>query len=423
MEHSVEMISRLSHANQDRASRFRKARRIEKVLLDQGVELSTSSCLDIGTGSGTIASYFSKRVRALTSVDVVDERRDHGFDFLQLRDERLPFPDGCFDIVLSNHVIEHVGNKRAHLAEIARVLKPSGRCYLATPNRWSLVEPHFQLPFLAWLPTSNLRDGYVRLMRKGTSYDVQLCSHNGLRQLISEAGLNAHDISLEVASQITKDQIGLSLNGIRRIWPRLRSASPTLVLMLSGKKPEDSKAPFVSPTARFSRQNYFLRFWRLGNALHRFGVPLLPTAVRIMCQVIFHADVPSHVAIAKDVVFMHNGLGTVIHTQVKFRGPAVVYHNVTIGMSHRVEDGAPTIGKNVLIGANAVILGPVDIGDNCIVAAGAVVTKSVPTEHMAFGNPAQLRPVNRAILKSLFEEDSEHVDLGSVAEHGLNRAA
>jgi SAM-dependent methyltransferase len=71
-----------------------------------------------------------------------------------MADERLPFPDGTFDVVISNHVVEHVADPDRHLSEIRRVLKASGVCYLATPNRWWLFEVHSRLAFLHWLPAS-----------------------------------------------------------------------------------------------------------------------------------------------------------------------------------------------------------------------------------------------------------------------------
>lgn len=56
--------------------------------------------------------------------------------------EQLPYPDRCFDVILSNEVIEHVQDDRQALAEMARVLKPGGRLVLFCPNRWYPVETH-----------------------------------------------------------------------------------------------------------------------------------------------------------------------------------------------------------------------------------------------------------------------------------------
>src|SRR3546814_13212696 len=81
---------------------------------------------------------------------------------------------------LSNHVIEHVGNadaQRHHLVEIRRVLAPDGVVYFAAPNRWRLVEPHFRLPFLSWLPHP-ASDRYLRLMCRGIHYDFHPPSYS-----------------------------------------------------------------------------------------------------------------------------------------------------------------------------------------------------------------------------------------------------
>ena len=66
----------------------------------------------------------------------------------------LPFPDGAFDVVFSNSVIEHLGDRgsqEAFAREAARV----GRGYwIQTPNRWFPVEQHLMTPFIHWLPKS-----------------------------------------------------------------------------------------------------------------------------------------------------------------------------------------------------------------------------------------------------------------------------
>lgn len=52
-----------------------------------------------------------------------------------------------------------------------------------------------------------------------------------------------------------------------------------------------------------------------------------------------------------------------------------------------------SIGRGCFIGARAIILKGVTIGDGAIIGAGAVVTSDVPAEHLAFGNPAQVKPL------------------------------
>lgn len=52
--------------------------------------------------------------------------------------------------------------------------------------------------------------------------------------------------------------------------------------------------------------------------------------------------------------------------------------------------GGITIGKNVWIGENAVILQDITIGDGCIIGAGSIVTKDIPAYSVAVGNPARV---------------------------------
>ena len=52
---------------------------------------------------------------------------------------------------------------------------------------------------------------------------------------------------------------------------------------------------------------------------------------------------------------------------------------------------AVTIGINVWIGGNCTILPGVTIGDNSVIGAGSVVTKDVPANVLAYGNPCQLK--------------------------------
>lgn len=67
-----------------------------------------------------------------------------------------------------------------------------------------------------------------------------------------------------------------------------------------------------------------------------------------------------------------------------------------------------TIGKGCFIGARVMILKGVSIGDGAVVAAGAVVTKDVPAEHLAAGNPATSRPLPEKWCQSLVSERHPH---------------
>ena len=220
--------SKQSHANADRVLRESKARRIERIVREAAGDLARSDVLDIGTGAGHIASYLRPRVRSLLSIDVVDERVARDFEFQLVDSERLPLADGSMDIVVSNHVIEHVEDQRLHLREIRRVLRARGVCYLATPNRFAVLEPHFRLPLLSWMP-AGMRDRYVRAARRGARFDVTPLTYSELASLAAEAGLPVRDCSIDVARDVVAGRLPVapSVGG----W--LRPLLPSFVVLLS----------------------------------------------------------------------------------------------------------------------------------------------------------------------------------------------
>jgi SAM-dependent methyltransferase len=192
-----------SHAALNLGGRWPKAQKIHQLLAVKAETNSTMRLLEIGTGSGAIAYYFS-RLEAphfeVTAIDVEDQRTVRECYQFKVYDGRtVPFQDCAFDIVISNHVIEHVGDRIqqvTHLSEICRVLKPGGCAYLATPSRWQIMEPHFGLAFLSWLPRS-MRNSYVRLMGKGSCYDCDPLRPAQLRRLLRTTGLPFQNINIK----------------------------------------------------------------------------------------------------------------------------------------------------------------------------------------------------------------------------------
>lgn len=158
--------------------------------------------LEIGTGSGGIAHYFANHPSIqieVHGVDVVDNRQiREGFTFSLVEGTTLPFPNQAFDVVLSNHVIEHVGAldcQHHHLREIRRVLRQDGIGYLAVPNRWMLVEPHYTLAFLSWLP-HDWRSKYLKWRRGVAFYDCEPLTLPQAHHLFQESGLDYENIGV-----------------------------------------------------------------------------------------------------------------------------------------------------------------------------------------------------------------------------------
>lgn len=195
-------IERQSHALLDMESRRLKGLKIERLLgleaLPQPIRL-----LEVGTGSGAIAHYFGMHPSLRCEVDAVDVRDNRlvreGYRYHPVSDTSLPFADASFDAVISNHVIEHVGDEtaqKAHLAELRRVLRPGGIGYLAVPNRWMLVEPHYRLAFLSWLP-HGWRSPYLRAMKRGQVYDCEPLQLWQLQDYLASAGLSGSNVCID----------------------------------------------------------------------------------------------------------------------------------------------------------------------------------------------------------------------------------
>jgi serine O-acetyltransferase len=89
-------------------------------------------------------------------------------------------------------------------------------------------------------------------------------------------------------------------------------------------------------------------------------------------------------------LFIDHGMGVVIGETAEIGNDVMLYHGVTLGgKSERREKRHPTLGNRVVVGANATILGPVSIGADSSVGAGAVVVKDAPAGSILVGIPAR----------------------------------
>ena len=97
--------------------------------------------------------------------------------------------------------------------------------------------------------------------------------------------------------------------------------------------------------------------------------------------------------------FIDHGSGVVIGETAEIGDDVMLYHQVTLGgTSTEAVKRHPTIGNDVLIGAGAVVLGPVEVGDGSSVGANAVVVGDVPDGTIAVGIPAKIkRPKERHV--------------------------
>lgn len=89
--------------------------------------------------------------------------------------------------------------------------------------------------------------------------------------------------------------------------------------------------------------------------------------------------------------FIDHGTGIVIGETTIIGDDVTLYQGVTLGGTGK-DTGKrhPTLGNNVLVGAGAKVLGPLTVGDNTNIAAGAVVLDNIPENSTAVGVPARV---------------------------------
>lgn len=102
-----------------------------------------------------------------------------------------------------------------------------------------------------------------------------------------------------------------------------------------------------------------------------------------------NCQIGSHVSIQSAVYLPSN---TIIEDHV-FLGPSATLANDRYPIREKTDLPAPIIRKGASIGANATLLPGIEIGEGAMVAAGAVVTESVPAWHCAIGVPAKMVPL------------------------------
>ena len=132
----------------------------------------------------------------------------------------------------------------------------------------------------------------------------------------------------------------------------------------------------------------------------RYGVR--PAALRKLCSGAYHIlyklvqistgiELPCEVSVGRNFVIDHFG-GIVVSGYATFGDNCRIRTGVVVGLARIDDPCAPTIGNDVDIGAGAKVLGRVRIGDRVRIGANAVVLCDVPSDSIAVGVPAVVRP-------------------------------
>ena len=139
-------------------------------------------------------------------------------------------------------------------------------------------------------------------------------------------------------------------------------------------------------------------FWhRISHRLWRSGAKMLARMIAQRSRRITGIEIHPGAVIGRRLVIDH-GMGVVIGETAQIGDDCLIYHGVTLGgkkpgdREHTPGRRHPIIGSGVTVGAGAIILGGVSVGDRARIAAQAVVVDDVPAGALALGVPASVRP-------------------------------
>ena len=234
MDPGRDRYERYTASEEYRASRRRKARVIAHVCAP--FLPGEAVAADLGAGTGIIRKILEEECgNPIFGVEIdrefiADRGRMVCGDVL-----RLPIASESLDFAMLNHIYEHVPDPGLLFRETYRVLRPGGMVYVTAGSRRAVIEPHYRLPFLSWIP-SRAADAYVRATGRAGGYsDIRFLTYGPLTRLMRVAGFIVHDITERTISDL-----------IGRTWgPRWAAAWSTARRMPAGAR--ESLLRFGSP--------------------------------------------------------------------------------------------------------------------------------------------------------------------------------
>ena len=130
-------------------------------------------------------------------------------------------------------------------------------------------------------------------------------------------------------------------------------------------------------------------FYRIQRWLYLHHIPFLPKLIQLLIFLIYNTKITADSKIGKGSYFVCKGISTVLIPGTE------IGENCVLGLRFSTVrkfpyKNVPKIGNNVFIGPNVVICGPVEIGDNFIVASNSFVDKSLRGGVIVAGSPAKI---------------------------------
>ena len=142
---------------------------------------------------------------------------------------------------------------------------------------------------------------------------------------------------------------------------------------------------FFTPGFQFT---YFFR--KASNAKSSIA-KVFWTILHRLCMWKFGIQIPVGTEIGEGFRIAHFGT-IVVNPSARIGKNFTISQGALIGNSGGKHPGSPQIGESVFVGANAIVIGGITVGDNCMIAPGSFVNFDVPEDSIVIGNPAKVIP-------------------------------
>lgn len=142
----------------------------------------------------------------------------------------------------------------------------------------------------------------------------------------------------------------------------------------------------------FAQGYQALLSYRAAHALHLLQRQTAAAAVKAILGRQLNVDIAPEAQVGRRV-WLDHGLGLVVGRTAIIEDEVSIWHGVTLGSNFVSMEGRrhPRICKGAVLGGHSIILGGIEVGEKAVVAAGAIVTKSIPAYKTAYGPKATIR--------------------------------
>jgi serine O-acetyltransferase len=218
-----------------------------------------------------------------------------------------------------------------------------------------------------------------------------------LASLLHATILNHKTLAAALSYHLAQKLAGADMNALqwRELCEQAFVASPDLVLsaerdMLATLERDPASRSLLQPFLYF-KGFQALQTWRVAHWLWNAGRDLIAFHLQSRISELYAVDIHPAAVIGSGVMIDH-ATAVVIGETARIGDDCSILHNVTLGgTGNETGDRHPKIGRGVLIGAGAKVLGNITVGDEARIAAGSVVLTSVAARCTVAGVPA--RPV------------------------------